>query len=447
LLFVGSGIVAYYVFVKGYVYVMEHSEANRTTLEWIANSPYKFALTKDIGMTLKKLYEVALFSMSGVWYPAFGLAAGWGVFALLLGGGIYLGAVAFRRAGAASPSNQAGLMPWRRTIWLAQTLILGTIVFVVSAVPFLAAARQQELVGYRIMFVPMAIIVVLTTGVLHGLAACWRGTRKAFLAAIGMAILITGSVFLSGRHIALVTGNCCTEYNYLRQRLLSADLGNVRDIAIVKLSRKDNLIGSGLLQFECNDMITDAFNLAPIVRQTLRDRGLDPEQCRVACLEPIPTPTAPSDDSTLVIDLYDAKLGGDALRSKDSITKAVFSSCAGNSSGLLALDGDLRSSWETRGFPQSIVFTCPRAGTHVRYQLKSSSEPEQMPKSWIVSSSEDGMTWQQVDAQFHQTWQNSEERSYHSAIGKPQRIFRLTFQEGNSPDTMRIPELQFSVSE
>ena len=290
LLFVGGGIVAYYVFVKGYVYFMEHSEANRTTLEWIANSPYKFALTKDIGMTLHKLYDVVLFSLSGVWCTVFGLAAGWGVFALLLGGGVYLGAVAFRRAGAAAASNREGLMPWRRTIWLAQTLILGTIVFVVSAAPFLAAAGQQELVGYRIMFVPMAIIVVLTMAVLHGLAACWRGTRKASLATIGVAILMTGSVFLSGRHIALVTGNCCTEYNYLRQRLLSADLGKVRNVAVVNIARGDNLIGSGLLQFECNDMITDAFILAPIVRQATSRPGPQPRamSCRLHRVHPAP---------------------------------------------------------------------------------------------------------------------------------------------------------------
>ena len=53
-----------------------------------------------------------------------------------------------------------------------------------------------------------------------------------------------------------------------------------------------------------------------------------------------------------------------------------------------------------------------------------------MPKSWTVSSSEDGTTWQQVNAQSDQTWQNSEERSYDSAIDKPQRIFRVTFHRG-----------------
>jgi hypothetical protein len=258
-------------------------------------------------MTLQKLYDVALFSMSGVWCTAFGLVVGWGVFALLLGGGVYLGAVAFRRAGAASPPNQDGFTPWRRTIWLAEALILGMMVFVVSAAPFLAAAKQYELVGYRIMFVPMAIVVVLTTAVLHGLAACWRGTRKASLAGIGVAILMTGSVFLSGRHIALATSNCCAEYNYLRQRFLSADLSNVRNVAVVNIARGDNLIGSGLLQFECNYMITDAFILTPIVRQAFRDQGLDPEQCSVTCIEPTPPVTVPSDESTLVIDLHDAK--------------------------------------------------------------------------------------------------------------------------------------------
>ena len=235
LVFVGSGMVAYYVFVKGYVHFIEHSEANLATVEWIVNhSPYKFALTKDIGMTLQKLYDISLFSMSGVWCTAFGLVAGWGVLALLLGGGIYVGVAAFRRAGIVSPSNQEGLTPWRRTIWLAQTLILGTIVFVVSVAPFLAAAKCEclEPVGYRIMFVPMAIVVVLTMAVLHSLAACWRGTRKASLAAIGVAILMTGSVFLSGRHIALIAGNCCMEYNYLRQRLLSVDLSKVRECRV-----------------------------------------------------------------------------------------------------------------------------------------------------------------------------------------------------------------------
>ena len=109
----------------------------------------------------------------------------------------------------------------------------------------------------------------------------------------------------------------------------------------------------------------------------------------------------------------------------------------------MALDGDPGSSWETKGFPQWVAFACPRPAARIRYQLNSFSQSAFMPKSWTVSASDDGKTWREVDSQSGQAWHFCEERTYRLAIDRPQRFFRLTFRQGNSPDTMCIPELRF----
>jgi hypothetical protein len=445
LAFIGWGIAAYFVAIKAYIYLMSLDESNQPTLAWIATRLYKVSLAEDIGSALGLLLEIFLISLGGVWHLVLDLYGDLFMLALLLCGGCYLAINMVRRTTPPGLPASGDVSSRRKVTWLAQILILGAMVFIASVAPFLAAANCRHIPGYRSIFVTTAMAVVIEIALLYRLAICWRNTRKAPAAGLLIAAFVAGTVLLASRNVALITTNFSLELSYLRQRILGADLSNVSKIVIVPVRRNTVLIDHNLL-YDLRLMIQDGHHATPPVRETLRDRGLDPDRYCVYCLSNEFAPILSAEDGALVIDLNDASLVRDAPRGGTHTTWATFSSFWKDSSGFMALDDNFGSSWQAKGFPQSVTFACPKAGTHVCYQLRSSNEAGEMPKSWTLSSSEDGKAWRTVGDQSSQTWAPSEERSYERQIDRPQRFFRLTFREGNSPDTITIAGLRLSVN-
>ena len=301
LLFAAGGMALYFGLVKAYLHFMRHfSEASRARLAVLNKGVYKFALTTDVAAFFRKLLQIAVAAMSGIWHTLYGERAGWVVLALVLGGGLCLVVAAFRVRRA----RRQGKPPPRAAVALAGPVHrLGS-----DRLRRLDRAPAGRRKGRGAGGLPH---VVRRHG---GRRRTGRGRPppsrlcRACLAMALVAVLMTASVVLSARHVSLIVGNCCLEYDYLRQQLLSADLDGIRNIAVVHIGRGDSLVRRGLLKNEAGLLVVDAFGLSPVVREAIHDRGLDPDRYRIFCLEPAEMSTVPGDDSTLLIDLRDAKL-------------------------------------------------------------------------------------------------------------------------------------------
>jgi hypothetical protein len=458
LLFVVVGLLIYFLIAK--VYVAAEATAtpeNRRHMEWILKeSPYRLAVAIDVWSKIPLLYHMLVLGLSGIWHLAFDTWAALAVVAVLAAGWGYLACQAIGRGQEVSDMSNGDRTP--SLAQFALMLLCGAAMLLLSMSPQLAAAncgadralpeQVHGIIGYRTMYAPTTLLTLLGFAMLWRLASAWRDGVKAWLVRGAVGALVVGSCLVTARNVVLVTKNFGMELDYVRHRLFQVDTAWTRSIFLLHVPRGGQLIEVPL-HYEFTLMTTCEAHIHSVVLETLYGRKCQIQ--RLLITGPLSAWAGPAlalDNRAVVIDIAEARgVAAPAIQETRSLSRVHFSSPSGESTGVMAMDGDSSTAWETDGFPQSIIVTPPAPITRFLYRLSpATGGARHMPTAWHVDASYDGAHWQTVGKQEASDWEESQPREFAALADKPAVSFRLVFDSGGELQ-MRIGEFLFAIAE
>ncbi len=270
-LFFGAAMLVYWLLDRSVIFPL----ALKTGQFGIPVQPeYKMAVTSDWSAKIPLLKETWLCSLSGPWHLFWGNQGAFMTVSIL----IILGGMIVYRAKTVSPKFFEQFSRSKKILYPGQIALAIFLIFVGVNLPMLFAQGNLNVRGYRVLFPSASMILIAQFWLMYKNDQFASKEHPFSFMKIGAFVLILFYAFLTLENVSDTARNYSRELNFIREKVEAADLAETR-VFVVKVIPRGETVIKRKMPFEFGYMITDPQHVAPIIWESLKDKGLNPRPC------------------------------------------------------------------------------------------------------------------------------------------------------------------------
>ncbi len=149
--------------------------------------------------------------------------------------------------------------------------LIGVILFLLANSPILIAKECFTLLGYRVLFPSVVMILIAQWGIGEKCADFWKDQKISLFIRIFAGGFISLSIGLASHNIKDVCQNYQRELSFLRQKLDSLDFKNTKKLVVITVPDGETLI-ERQIPFEFSYMITLPSFIDPLIEEAAQKK-------------------------------------------------------------------------------------------------------------------------------------------------------------------------------
>ena len=404
------------------------------------NKSYEFSITSDFSSKIQLLFLITRTALNG-WNTKVDNDFSTEVFLLLLAMGVVLTFFHFFTFQTSLNKSQ----PLRQKFSLVlQGVAACSLLLILSISSLLISAGG--FVAYRTIFPYSAMAILILFWLFYKVTqAISEKKRKAVVNSLLIVITIIAAIVTQTNLLNTALG-AHTELNFIRHSLATVDFSRVNRLIFVK-PFGDGVFTDKNSNHEFSYMATNLAFVGGIVRVALSELHVDQSSLRITPIDPDSKQKLYIDKKmSHIINMNNARTFDTTQAKSSSIVYVEASHVSGCCPLQHAFDKNNHTFWEyDKHLPVWLEIDYGDNPTSVtRYSLRTHILPERMPRSWELLASEHGDSWIVLDRRENQVeWNIFESRTFLIQASRQFRYYRIVFQEGISPITLRIGDISF----